>query len=371
VAGWTFVAADTTGRELGELQGYSRSLSFPLDGPAEARFTIDGRQPTALLADELVSDLIVYRDELKIFRGRIGFSQDQLGPDAHTINFTAHDYRALLDRRILVEGDPYRFTQVDQSAIAWQLIAHSQSKVGGNLGITRGLGATTGRLRDRAYEFGKPIGEIIQELGEVIDGFDWEITPELVFNVYYPQRGNLMSAEMLDWGGTIAGVSRTVTTTEYANVVRVTGRSQGAAPEDPEEEPVELVGEVRTADDIGTVPQGRWEKQIGSDVVTQFGLADRADYELMIQTRLMPKYSLEYALGRWNGPQTLWLGDRPRVRVRSGRLDVSTRHRVQQIDIDVDDNDVETVRVDLGSTPISDTRRAAKVESRLEGLERK
>jgi hypothetical protein len=356
VARWAFVLTDTAGKKIGELTAAKgRKLTARLSSPSEASFTIDGRHRQAAEIAERRTDLIVYRNGVKVFRGRVGAAQDQAGPDRHTVSpVTALDYRAVLDPRLTFTA--LTFTGVDQSAIAWALITDTQGRTGGNLGITRGLGQTTGVLRDRTYEAGKSVGELITQLSEVINGFDWDITPDLKFDVHYPQRGTDRGV-VLDYGGTVKTFSRTPG--QYANVVRVSG-ADGVAPV------------VREVADLATRPEGRVEAQFGFPDVTQAAtLAQKADRLLAELSAAEPSYTV--TLKTWGGPGELWLGDPVELVVKTGRLDEVSVRRVVEVDVDVDDSGVETVQVSLGQPSLRTRhlRRTNDVQRRLTELERR
>lgn len=365
MARWAFVVAATDGFEVHSLTGArSRRLSIGLADPAQAAFTVDGRAEDADFLDELRSDLIVYRDGVKLFRGRVGTTQDQLSADAHTVTVTALDYRAMLDRRILLAGDPLQFTGVDQSAIAWALASASFARTAGDLGIVRGTGQTTGVLRNRTYEPGKSCGEAVQQLAEVDGGFEWDVDPDLRLNVHYPQRGGQRLDVVLDYGGRLAGLSRSVNPTDFGNVVRVSGREAtgdtvGPAPA------------VRTAVNVATAPEGRWEAQVGTDLITTAAVAGRADHELTQRSQVRPAYTATLAPNVWEGPESFWVGDTVRLVVMSGRLAVDTQVRVHGFEFDIDDDGAETVSVTLGAPRTSLLRSLRRVTTRLGDLERR
>lgn len=364
-ARWAFVAADRFGVARHQLTGArSRRLSAALDGPAQAAFTVDGRTEDADFVDEVRSDLIVYRDGAKLFRGRAGPAQDQLSADAHTVTVTALDYRAMLDRRILLAGDTLQFTQVDQSAIAWALASASFARAAGGLGITRGTGQTTGVLRDRTYEPGKSCGEAVQQLAEVGGGFEWDVDPDLRFNVHHPQRGDQRLDVVLDYGGRVAGLSRSVNPSDFANSVRVSGREASGDTVGP-------APALRTAANVATAPEGRWEAQVGTDLITTAAVAGRADFELTQRAQIRPAYTATLAPGVWTGPESFWVGDTVRLVVMSGRLRVDTQVRVHGFEFDIDDDGSETVAVSLGPRPEDLLRRLRRVTTRLGDLERR
>lgn len=87
---------------------------------------------------------------------------------------------------------------VDQLLVVQDLINYTQAKPGGDLGIVVGT-ETSGVIRD-PFWFGdefKPIGEAIEQLSELEDGFDFAIDvrydsnlePEKLLTLSYPRRG--------------------------------------------------------------------------------------------------------------------------------------------------------------------------------------
>lgn len=355
---WAFVVATRQGTALGELTAArGRRLSFRLDAPAEASCSLSGRDDQALLIDELRTDLIAYREGVRVFRGRIGPSADDLDPDGHTLGITAHDYRAMLDRRVLYAGDTRDFLGVDQEAIGWSLIAATQARTAGDLGITRGASQSTGVLRDRSYETGKGVGEALAELGRVSNGFEWAIDADLVYRVFSPQRGTTR-AVVLAYPGNLRSVRRTLATNGFTNAGRVSGAEGVAAVE------WEVAG-------LASSLEGRFDSQIGyTDVTEPATLAAKANYHSVEGSARRASYAVTFQAGGWGGPEELWVGDTVQLVVKSGRLRSSIVQRVVQIDIDAGDDGPENVTVTLGRTPADGVQRAVDTERRLRQLER-
>lgn len=126
------------------------------------------------------------------------------------------------------------YSQVQQSAIAWDLINTSQSETNGTLLITQGLNPTS-MLRDRTYETYE-IAEALTNLANVINGFDFGFEPVLdsdgrlssvLFNVYYPTKGSVREdLGKLEMGINVSSVSWT-TISELYNTVIVEGSGTG------------------------------------------------------------------------------------------------------------------------------------------------
>lgn len=374
---WRFVVGDWDSTpSIALTRARARRVTWRLDAPADAAFTIDGRTEQAAAITELVSDLWVYRDGDLVFRGRIGATGDEITDKAHTCNMTAGDYRALLDSRILYDDDVLDFgdpVPVEQSDIAWALVEGTQARTAGDLGIVRGVGAVTGIERERHYEAGKHVGEAIAQLGRVIDGFEWSIdvadtdddTPTL--NVWYPNRGTDREVVLSlhesrpgrSGGGNVARVRRAVDPTGYGNAGRWSGTTG-------------LVAEPREAADLATRPEGRFDVQIGQpDVLEQATLEEKADQGIEDVQVLAPAYVVQLRQGVWGGPGHVWLGDPVRLLVSSGRLELDASYRVLEVMAAPDESGGEVISLAVGAPTPTFTDRLPDLGRRVENLERR
>jgi hypothetical protein len=359
--GWKLLAgpaSDGPDTELTAATG--RRFTCRLGQPSDLAFTLDGRHEQAAAVTELATDVWAYRDRVLLHRGRVGTSSDTGTADTHSTTFNAPDYRALLERRYLYDGDKLSYVAEDQASIAWQLIAATQGRTAGNLGITRGSGQTTGFMRDRLYTAGKSVGESISQLAELADGFDWEIDPQLRFNVFTPRRGR-DTEQVLDYGGAVTEFSRAVTPADYGNAVRASAAADPRAPA------------YREAADLASRPEGRFELERGyPDILEQSTLEARADYLLADAQVLRPSYTLKLAPDRYPGPDALWVGDTCLVSIRSGRLDETTRQRVMEITFEPGVDGDEVVRVTVGRPDPTGQfpQRMRTIDRRLSVLER-
>jgi hypothetical protein len=361
MATWKFAVGPASfGADTELTAATGRRVTVRLGQASDASFNINGRHEQASAVDELVSDLWAYRDGSLLHRGRIGTTSDVVSADAHACTFTAPDYRALLERRYLYDEDKLSYVQEDEASIAWQLVQLTQGRAGGDLGITRGSGQTTGFKRDRLYPAGKGIGESISQLGDLDGGFDWEIDPELKLNIFNPERGRATN-EVLEFGGAVDSFTRAFTPAEYGNAVRASAAADPRAPE------------YRAVADIATRPEGRFEIERGfPDILEQSTLVAKADYLIADAQVLRPTYTLTLKAGRYPGPEKLWLGDTCKVVLRSGRLDESSQQRVMEISFEPTGEDSETVRVTVGRPALA-TRAAERqrnADRRLSILER-
>lgn len=340
----------------------SRKVTLRLGEPAEASFTIDGTSRDAMRIEELTTDLWLLRDGRPLYRGRIGATGDSYDGDRHQTTVASADYRAVLGRRLLFEGDTLTYTQVDQAQLAWNLISLTQARSGGHLGIVRGAGQTTGVLRDRTWEPGTTVLHNLDLLSNVRDGFEYVLRPtsttDIAFDVFYPLRGTNRQV-VLDFPGAIASWDRQVDPGQYANAIRVSG-DDAIAPARAE------------AADIGTLDEGRWDSQVGDTTILEAAtLTGRAQFEVARAQVVTPSWSVTLRPDFWGGPDHIWLGDPVTLAVRSGRLNALTTLRVQELGIALDDNDVATISLTLGQVPPNRRWRLRAIDQRLGSLERR
>jgi hypothetical protein len=374
---WHFVVATTKGVTQGELNtAVSRQITWNLADSCTAAFTMDAMEADANYVQEVTSDLMCYRDNHLMFRGRFMSSQDTIGqqagnvsggtsPDVHTVDFTAVDYRGMLAHRMIPY--PTKFygkapePPVDQCSIAWDFIERSMDLPGGDWGIHKGLYTpalpNSPQMRRQEPAEGTYIDQAIDNIATLNSGFEWEISPTMAFNTWpqpphgLNQQGRGQNIGMkLTYGDNVTNVQRAMnasTGQPYANVVRMSGTTGKTTSK--------TKNVIDEALDTGwaTSPllkaAGRWEFQAGNGNLTSTeAVNDAAIYELVRDSNLTPSYVLTLKQGWWD-PSDLWLGDIVTVTVNHGRLNDSILTRVTQMDIFIGDtSSEEVVQVTVG-----------------------
>lgn len=365
---WQFIARPWYGGTSLELtKAKSRKLNFRLEDPSDVGFNLDGASSQAAAIHEKVTDIhVLFTPDSgvveRLFRGRVGSTGDDLSETSHTVTVPALDYREVLNQRQLWSWNTLTYTGLDQAEIVWQLVEQTQGNVGGDLGISKGwIGtAPTGVIRDRVYEAKDSIGERIKELGEVINGFDWDIEPvsdsALALRVYYPQRGTNRGV-VLEYGGKVATVKRDADVGAYENAIRYSG-ADGLD-----------VAEIE-APDLATREEGRWDGAYGdTGLTTQQALDDRAEWQADESQVLQPSYTLGLKPGVWQGRSHIWPGDWVRVVIYKGRLAVDDVLRVFDLSIDIDDNGKEKVQLTVGGPKPDPAYQQVRTDRRLKNLE--
>lgn len=367
-ADWTFTVGPRQplgGVTLALTDARQKNVSFRVaaDQFHEASFTISGLSPQASAFQELISDLQVIRNGEILFVGRIVPTSDSLDGTRHDVQVTALDYREVLRRRMLIDGDILSYNNTEQALIAWTLISQTQGRAGGDLGIVRGHGQSTGTNRTQLYSLGDMVGDQISQMGLLASGYDWDITPygssDLRLDIWSPYRGMNRSV-ILEYGGTlVATVGRTVDPTTYANADYLTGQTADG---------IALTTYIEDSG-LATSAAGRWDRAVGTDIHVLETLQSKAAWFLADGETVVPTYQIALTPGAWGGTQHIWLGDLVTVRINSGRLRVNDQLRVTQIDIAIGDDGDERVTLSVGRIPPNVNRLTARMLRRLRDLE--
>lgn len=365
MARWTFAAGDWDDPERRLLdQPQARSLKFRRREGSTLEFNLDGRGPDASRITDLVTDLYAWRDDEPMFRGRVAPMADEVTTDDHDTKVTAADYREVLTRRFIIEGDaaletPYT---LDVGVLALALVQITQAKPAGYLGITYGLGIPAGRIISgfeiKAGQSIKALIDVMADTDAATTGFDWEIDALRVLNIYPGGRGGA-SGETLQYGDRVTKVSRTGDPSLFANVLRGNGSSDS--------------GIARTVAVPGLTgrPEGRWEAQVGFTEINSYPVLTRlVTQELRQRAVMRPSYVVELEPGWWRGPDHLWLGDTARLLVDSGRLAIDETLKIETVNVTVSEEGDERVSLEMASTFPGFARRFLKLEDRVTRLER-
>jgi hypothetical protein len=363
-------ARDTGIAELTDAR--SRRLELEINKPAKLTFSVDGESPGAAYLQELTTEVMAWRTDgleppVLMFRGVVSQSQDTLSEQTYTVNFTCHDHLAMLERRFLTGGPDAVFTQVDQDTMVVNLLSYGSDACRTGDGTTMAPGSVlpltaapvnpdgtaraqpSGILRDRTYPGQTSLGQAITDLGACINGYDTDVAPAAdtdgtdYLRIFYPEQGTARPDLVLAYGSSVASVSRSVNSADYANYRRELGNTttQGAP---------QMFAEKWNddANDVSRIPVGLWMgADNASDVSVQSTLQQKVDGELARSGVLVPSYSLGIRPGWWR-PGAPAMGDTVPLVIRKGRLDVSTTVRVLGINYAIGDDGTEDVEVTVG-----------------------
>jgi len=223
----------------------SWTLTNNLDEGCSFEITLPGDSPAALLIDELVTDLWIYRGGTLFQRFRIVSVEQEWGPDgSDDVRLVGACYRRLLKKSHVRNFLTYSATS--QGDIVWDLVQHAQAADGGNLGITLGSSGPS-ISRDREYQIGTNIFDAISELRTIQNGISWDIDANLALYVS-DQTSFPTQSTPIQLGATARRLLRPSSADQFANAALILGDSIATTP---------VIAETPG---ILTDPRGRWEK---------------------------------------------------------------------------------------------------------------
>ncbi len=332
--------ADVTGIEISKSVSLRKndsdriSVSFNYDKIRALAKTLD----TDLwnLIGENKNEIRIAKNGTTFTAGRIMYSRLILSADTRELVIRAVGWFELLGNRHTREQKI--FTQEDAGDIAWELINDTQSLEDGDLGITQGT-IQVSKDRDRTYDTYKNVKDLITKLSQVIDGFDFEITWDKVFNVYFPKIGTTLTNIKLTYPGNIKEIAYNRDGSNMANVVTALGSSSSAT------EP-----SARTAQDLTLKGVfGIYERITDySSVVIEETLQEHADGDLRESKNLLliPEIILDGNLGP--DINDLSIGDNIGVVTKEeGLVPLNDNYIIEGMDWSVDTNNDEGLRLAL------------------------
>ncbi len=317
------------------------SLSMDVNEGHQFTFTMNGFNETAKHLRPMIVDVVVYRDSVKLFRGRLIQATPQGDANVQIVSCSAVDYKALLKRKVFVTSGTYT---ADLETCAWNAINTAQLR--SSFGITRGVNQAVGVSATRiAYEAGMTVFDFINTCASRNSGldsgdcFEWDIDPDLVFKVYKPMRGKRTPTFLADFGGSVLSYDVAFDPNDYANVMYVQGNGSYQA--------------TVTTDEGRRPPAGSiFETYLNDGSLTSAALVDAKAFWLATfngQMELTKSYNLAISNHRWDGPVDCWLGDFIKMDIRHGVLNVQTESmRITGLSIQVDSSGYEGIAISVG-----------------------
>ena len=182
---------DLDGTDTFDAPHNNLEFSYVLNGPGVATFTMPLRETGVTRANfaPWKRECVILRDAVEVWGGYI-ISTPASSTSPAEVRVHAEGWFSKLQKRMVTTDKIY--TNDEQLDIAWDLIAYTQAKTNGDMGITRWGGETpSGVNRDARFRYWERvvIGEALQELGDHNNGFDFEITPAKVWKAYSPRKG--------------------------------------------------------------------------------------------------------------------------------------------------------------------------------------
>ena len=223
----------------------------------------------------------------------------------------------------------------------------------------------SGQLRDRTFTPQSEIAQLLDDLANVIGGFDYALEPSGaiaadagtdVLHIYQPYRGVTRESPLV-YGTTVSGFTRNVSSANYANYWRTLGYNPaGDATDDAGADTTQLYAEDWNADanDVDRIALGTWMAgDNASDVQILDTLVERAQGNIEIYGALndsgapVASWTVTLAPGMWY-PDTAEPGDMVPLVVQSGRLNLDTMIRVLGMNFEQGDDGDETIELEVG-----------------------
>lgn len=223
------------------------------------------------------------------------------------------------------------YSQVDQLAIAWDLLNYAQTQAGGALGITSATFLPSGVLRDRTYpadEHGR-IGDLVRSFTELQNGFDFEIEifgdGRREWTPYYPSKGVTRNEMILEWGRNVLAYRYSKDAVRMANQVVATGSGEGTSKLEA------IYTDIAARDDVGLLSD---VVAAGSEITEIGTLTERATESVRLGKNpvLLPEIQVSDSPVQMIG--VVKTGDRVPVRISDGITDLSGTFRVVAISLD-------------------------------------
>lgn len=342
------------------MQLRNRKFTFDLYEGDRFTFDIDGEAQEAQLIDEMITDMMAFRNGVLMYRGRVIGSGDDIDESRHSVSFSTVDYKQLLFRREIHTTVDTMASALEQSDIAWEFVTQVQSATGGDLGITRGTGQVTGVSRGDLWEPGGMAGAYIDDMASREHGFDWSVDAYLRFNIHYPVRGQATHF-YARYGGSVTKVTRNVDPSDFANAIRAVGTAEDGTP----------IQSIATHADLATLPEGRWDRtEGGTNAKNSTELSRAAQGLLATYGAIVPSYTLTLRHGVWD-PRIAMPGDTIQLEIRKGRLNVNTYVRIYRVEVALDESGDESVTLTVGAPSMSLASRLWRYGRRLDELERR
>lgn len=324
-----------------ELAIHDLRYSWVLDAPGAMSGWLSLDDPKALRAnlDPGATAIYVERGGALVWGG-IMWTAPNVDDVTRKVTIGAEGFWSYFRRRRLRVTKTY--LQVDQLAIAQDMMNYALAQPGSLNPITVGT-ETSPRLRDRTYyQYDrKNLGQLVEQLAAVIDGFDFSIdvawdsagtTPVRTFHLYYPRRGSRIPSLIFDrqqTGVTKMGVN--VDATATANLIDAIGAGDGDAKLISTAADTSLFSRYPLLEDTVSFIDVNEAPTLDGHAVAQLG-------RLRLPVELP---SFEKQAGVFPDFNSFGVGDEGLVRGQDGWININGYYRIQSLEIRLSDNGQE------------------------------
>lgn len=306
------------------------SASVPIGHPKTNRFNLDAGRTA----------VFIERDNTLVWGG----SLEGVRKQGSSLQLSGKGFwHRLAQRRRIRTTKTY--TGSDQFFIAQDLLNYAQSVADGNLGVIVGSN-TCGVARDRAYPGyeRKPIGEAIEQLAAVSNGFDFAVdvyyagtpqAPTMAFTSSYPQRGRITEL-VFEQGKNLETFGYTIDATRQARTVDNLGAGDGVTMLIETATDTTMAGLYPQADDVIS----------NKDVIVSGTLLAQAEAALAQELTpvFLPTATIQSTL---DAPVGSWItGDHVTLRADDDYVAVNDYFRIMAWSANVDQDGTETITLE-------------------------
>lgn len=300
------------------------NISFSIDDP---KFTQNNLFPARHYID-------IYRGDRKLWSGVLTGVSGNVGDISGRITLNFSGYLCLLEK-MEVSPAGKTFTDIDQGTILWTLVDDFQKLPNGNYGITQG-NVATGITRDRTYSPFMNVYQAFQNMTEVINGCDLEITEGKVLNIYAHQ-GRRLSAIVFEYGKNIAGLNFNFSMKDLTNQANTIGSGEG----------VDLLYSVAHNMQSQEIYGLMQKSYLHSDVIDVDTLTEHAKKYVEEYPDPTQIYGCSVRDTVDTALKSYGVGDEVRLRIKKGYLDIDTYRRIKKLTVNVNSEEVENIGVEF------------------------
>lgn len=331
-----------SGDILGELPVRDFSVSEALNAPGAFSLTLPLEHSSVSASDIVPAATGVYfeRDGVILWGGILWTTRADVA--ANTMEMAGEGFLSYFRRRFIASTLTYSATY--QENIAKGLIDHAQTVAGGDIGVQT-ASVSSGKQRDRTYLASerKNIGEAIEQLANVDDGFDFAFTTSWSggsivtnFETTYPDNGRSTNY-VFEMGSNVLFMEVTKDGTTMSTVSEAIGAGIGD----------DALIATKTKPTLHATYPRLEVVQSFSDVRIFTTLQDHAQQRLNRGSRPMEIIRLQVYPDTYPGVGVFSVGDLVKVRGSHGLVSVNGTYRIMAYSLSVPTSGAELVEVHL------------------------
>lgn len=333
---YQLIVKNRAGNVIGEFESF-RKLSFgkKVNDYGSCSFEVPIKNPKiASLISLRQYSVWVYRLGELIWSGEQAVRSARLNENSNNwATIYCYGWFELLEHRYLSSQKTY--DQIEAGEIAWDLIDTLQAD--SDMGILKGDIAET-MLRDRTYDDTQNVYEAIVNLTNVINGFDFEINDNKVFNVY-EEIGVDRTDLILEYGYNIKTVDITEDFKNPVNRAIVLGDSGDI------EDPLRITRNNTDLQALYGVREGLLNEMMVTEIST---LQEKGDALIRKRGNELFRVTLDLIKSSFPTIGDFALGDTITLKIQNGIYNIERPFRIYEWSINYEDTGVEILDLVLG-----------------------